>query len=244
MKKKSQAKTTQSWEIPEIDLNLRHYLGNPSDVIKALKSKINRYLSNSKVSIEKRQIYSAIYNALCYYKDISYLPSAEFKIRDTFLSNCIKSFNEDYKYLAQKYNSSDPSDAPVINFIGRIKSPISFIDKVKEKITEYLEEGRDLSYFNESLRDLIGMRVIVDPPEEIKAQGPQAESDFLYEVYYDLMSHRGITDQKSDNATYKFIPVNTRFHPNKSEEIKNRLKSEGISSDLSQDDIYVQTISN
>ena len=52
-----------------------------------------------------------------------------------------------------------------------------------EKVTEYILEGRDFSYFNESLRDLIGVRFVINPPAEIQAQGQQAESDFLYKVY-------------------------------------------------------------
>ena len=87
---------TQYWEVPEIDLNLRHYSGNYCDVIKNIKSQIEIYLSNNDVSEKNRKAYSALYNALCYYKDLSYLPSPEFKITDnTFLSNCLKSFNKD-----------------------------------------------------------------------------------------------------------------------------------------------------
>lgn len=223
----------QYWEIPEIDLNLRHYSGHPSDVIKKIKSDIEIYLSNPEVSLYNRKIYSAVYYALNYYRDISYLPSAEYGTGDTFLSSTIRSFNEDYEYLSQKYNSSDPATPPVISYNGRIKSPLSFVEKVKEKITEYLNDGKDLGYFNESLRDLIGMRVVIDPPEEIKAQGLQAESDFLYKVFYDLMTHRGLTGTNESNEThYKFIPINTRHDPQKADKLKNRSKKEGYNKDI------------
>ena len=100
---------TLFWEIPEIDLNLRHYSGGPSDVIKRIKSDIERYLSNPNlqenravvrykedstpylVTYNLREVYSAVYNALNYYKDISYLPSAEYGTGATFLSNSIRS---------------------------------------------------------------------------------------------------------------------------------------------------------
>ena len=91
----------------------------------------------------------------------------------------------------KKYNM--PNEAPVINVNGRIKSPIGVVEKIKEKITEYLDENRDLAYFNESLRDLIGVRFVINPPEEVQTQGMQAESDYLYTIYYDLMDRHGIT---------------------------------------------------
>lgn len=242
---------TLFWEVPEVDLNVRHYSGSPSDVIKKLKTDIEKYLSNPNLqenrqiirfkddgsqyitSYNIREVYSAIYNALNYYKDISYLPSAEYGTGDTFLSNSIRTFNEDYNYLASKYNSPDPTVSPVIDFSARIKSPLSLVDKIREKISEYINENRDFSYFNESLRDLIGVRVIVDPPKEIQKQGLQAECEFLYKVFYDLMERRGITEENqiSDAAKFDkfhFIPVNTRHDPHKSEKLKSRPEKDGF----------------
>ena len=211
MEEHKQFSHTFFWEVPEIDLNLRHYSGQPSDVIKKIKSDIERYLSNpnleenrtavrydenntpSMATFNVREIYSAIYNALNYYKNISYMPSAEYETGSTFLSSSIGTFNKDYEYLSQKYNSNDVSQEPVISVSGRIKSPLSFMDKVREKIVEYIDEDREFKYFNESLRDLIGVRFVINPPQEIQAEGLQAESDFLYKVYYDLMNHHGIS---------------------------------------------------
>ena len=237
------------WEVPEIDLHLRHYSGHPSDVIKKIKSDIESYLSNPNleenrtalhydkdnnpymVSYNIRQVYSAVYNALNYYKNISYLPSAEYETGDTFLSNSIRTFNEDYDYLSSKYNTDDLTQEPVISVSGRIKSPLSFVDKVREKVVEYIEQDRDFRYFNESLRDLIGVRFVINPPKEIEMQGPEAETDYLYKVFYDLMEHHGIT-KNSDNGLergqYKFYPVNTRHDPQKSEKIKSRPEQEGF----------------
>lgn len=242
---------TLFWEVPEIDLNVRHYAGSHSDVIKKLKTDIERYLSNPNLqenrlairyredgshymtSYNIRKIYSAVYNALNYYKDISYLPSAEYGTGDTFLSNSIRTFNEDYDYLASKYNSPDPTVPPVIDFSARIKSPLSLVDKIREKVTEYIDQNRDFGYFNESLRDLIGVRVVVDPPKEIQEQGLQAECEFLYKVFYDLMERRGITEKNQAPAATKFgkfsfIPVNTRHDPHKSEKLKSRPERDGF----------------
>ena len=83
-----QFSNTFFWEVPEIDLDLRHYSGQPSDVIKKIKSDIEHYLSNpnleenrtivrydennnpSMVAFNIREVSSAIYNALNYYKNI------------------------------------------------------------------------------------------------------------------------------------------------------------------------------
>ena len=249
MEEHKQFSHTFFWEVPEIDLNLRHYSGQPSDVIKKIKSDIERYLSNpnleenrtavrydenntpSMATFNVREIYSAIYNALNYYKNISYMPSAEYETGSTFLSSSIGTFNKDYEYLSQKYNSNDVSQEPVISVSGRIKSPLSFMDKVREKIVEYIDEDREFKYFNESLRDLIGVRFVINPPQEIQAEGLQAESDFLYKVYYDLMNHHGIsspTDLPLKKGVFKFFPVNTRYHPEKLDEIKKRPIIEGF----------------
>lgn len=237
------------WEVPEVDLHLRHYSGHPSDVIKKLKSDIERYLSNPNleenrtalrydennnpymISYNIRQIYSAIYNALNYYKNISYLPSAEYETGESFLSNSIRTFNEDYDYLAKKYNSKDLTQEPVIKVCGRIKSPLSFMDKVREKIEEYIEQKRDFRFFNESLRDLIGVRFVINPPQEIQNQGLEAETDYLYRIYYDLMEHHGITKPKDapiESGLFKFLPVNTRHDQNKLSKIKSRPDEEGF----------------
>lgn len=249
MKENKYSESNFFWEVPEIDLHLRHYSGHPSDVIKKLKSDIERYLSNPNleenrtvlrydennnpymISYNIRQIYSAIYNALNYYKNISYLPSAEYETGESFLSNSVRTFNEDYDYLAQKYNSKDPTQDSVINVCGRIKSPLSFMDKVREKIEEYIEQGRDFRYFNESLRDLIGVRFVINPPQEIQDQGLEAETDYLYHVFYDLMEHHGITkpiDAPLETGLFKFFPVNTRHDPQKLVNIKSRPDEEGF----------------
>ncbi len=252
---------TLFWEVPEIDLNLRHYSGSPSDVIKRIKTDIEKYLSNPNLqenhavvrhkddgaaylaTYNLREVYSAIYNALNYYKDLSYLPSAEYGTGDTFLSNSIRIFNEDYEYLSSKYKSSDPNDSPIINFSGRIKSPLSLVDKIREKVSEYIEQDRDFGYFNESLRDLIGMRVIVDPPKEIQKQGLQAESDYLYTVFYDLMQRHGITGNPSSDITeietFKFIPVNTRHDPHKANKLKQRPEKEGFADFIINGDVKI-----
>lgn len=221
----------ESWEVDNVDLNLRHYSGHPTDVIKEIKYNIEKYLSSQNVTDEQRRIYSAVYNALEYYSVISYIQPADFDTEDSFLSCAIDSFNQDSRYLSKKYDPSDPTAIPVISFSARIKSPISFIEKMKEKISEYIKTGRDLSNFNESLRDLLGARIVVTPPIEIKKLGPQAECEFLYKVVYDLMEKHGINKTDSFNKepdVYEFIDINTKYHPHKQEEIQERPAKEGF----------------
>lgn len=217
-------KSRNYWEVPDVDLNLRHYSGPVFDVFKKIKSDIVDYLSTSDKATEKsRQIYSAIYNALDYYEILS----PDFSIDSEFLASSIQTFNEDFEYLSDKYRRDNPSDPQVISLSARIKSPLSFVEKVKDKVNEYLEQDRDFIYFNESLRDIIGVRVVVDPPTHIKNQGLQAESDYLYDIFYDLMCQRGILeDLPSSTPTegkFKFIDVNTRYDRNKLEKMKSSL---------------------
>ncbi len=231
MSKQVKSNNKLDWEVEEIDLNIRHYLGHHLQVFKSIKKDIENYLSNPDVPLEKRQIYSSIYNALNYYIAISNLPSENSNGENNFVENCIASFNEDYDYLSKKYNLGNTE---TITFLGRVKSPISFMGKVKNKVTEYLKNGKDLAYLNESITDLIGIRIIVDPPEDVKSNGLQAESDYLYKVFYDLASFRNIfpSENKSSTSPYRFIPVNTISYPRKLENIKNRVKKEGFAEEI------------
>ena len=214
---------TENWETDEIDLNLRHYTGHPTDVIKRIKKEIEQFLSTKKTIDNQVRIYSAIYNALEYYTTVSYIQPVDFDTEDSFLSCAIESFNQDFEYLSKEFNSKIPNSEPVITISARIKSPISFMEKVKEKINVYIKEGRDLKYFNESLRDIMGAKVIINPPDYIKKAGPQAESDFLHEVCYAWMSRHGIDfpeSEKATSGTYRFLNVNTRYTQDKAEKVK------------------------
>lgn len=216
----------------EIDLNLKHYVGHHSDVIKDVKSRISNFLRNPEAPEVSRSIYSAIYNALTYYQNISNLSISGETADKTFLENTISEFNKDFQYLSEKYNSSDPTVPRVIQAKGRIKSPISAMDKILEKISEYIHDGMDLSLLNNSLRDFIGLRIIINPPQEIKEKGKQAEADFCYQVFNDLLTHRGIIRQTNNEPAsetdYRFIKVNTLHDPNKLQKMKERPEKEGF----------------
>lgn len=204
------------WEVPEVDLNLRHYSGHPSDAIKLLKRNIEHYLRKPDVSQKNREVYSAIYNALNYYKSILYSSASDFSTGPTFLNHSLMNMKKDYDYLSQKYNSTDITTPPVITMNGRIKSPISAIEKIKDKVEDYLQNGTDLRALNESLRDFMGVRIIVDPPQNIKDFGKDAENEFLQNVLIDLLRFHGITGEQVQDV-YKFIPINTKNHPHKLE---------------------------
>lgn len=227
-------KKKYTWEVPEVNLNLRNskYKGKASDAIKQLKDDIIFYLRGENVSLEQRQIYSAIYNALNYYNSVTYLPSPEYDIKDTFLTYAINELNNDYAFF-QKYNEMYPDDAPIIDMSARIKSPISYIQKVKNKIDEYIKSGQDLSYLNNGLKDLLGAQIVINVPKSIKEKGKDAENDFLYTVYIDFLKHHGIYKNEAEQGTensihqYSFIPVNDAFHPDRLEKIQNRAQLEG-----------------
>lgn len=208
------------WEVPEVDLNLRHYAGHPSDAIKLLKRNIEQYLRNPLVPQKNREVYSAVYNALDYYKSILYSSASDFSTGPTFLNHSLINMKKDYDFLSQKYNSNDITLPPVITINGRIKSPISAIEKIKDKIEEYIKNDTDLRCLNESLRDFMGVRIIVNPPQEIKDLGENAELDFLQDVLVDLLDFHGIRIAAKEN-NYKFIPINTKNHPHKLEKMRS-----------------------
>ncbi len=207
------------WEVPEIDLNLRHYSGHPSDVIKLLKMNIENYLKKPEVSQRNREVYSAVYNSLNYYKNIL-SSSHDFETDKTFLNSTIQIMKNDYNYLSQLYNSHDFTMPPVISMNGRIKSLISAVEKIKNKISEYLENGTDLRYLNESLRDFMGVRIVVNPSKELTNLAPEAEYMLLQSVLIDLLNFHGIKNQSSQ-FEYKFITINTKNHPNKLEKMRS-----------------------
>ena len=66
------------WETSEVDLNLRHYSGHPSDAIKLVKRNIEKYLRKPGVPQKDREVYSAMYHALDYYKSILYSSASDF----------------------------------------------------------------------------------------------------------------------------------------------------------------------
>ena len=220
--------STYDWEEPVIDLQLKHYMGSTSDVIKKIKLDIENYLKNKNVPDQTRKIYSAIYCALDYYRLSSHLPSAEFNNNGSVLASFLNTLNTDYTNLSNRFKSDNPKDLPVIDLTARIKSPASFVKKVREKVNEYIEEGRDLSYFNESLRDLMGARVVITPPVAIQEKGLQAESDYLYQVAYSFMEDRGIHRKTTGRpGDFTFLPVNSRYDSQKLEYIKSRPEKEG-----------------
>ena len=107
----SNSELKKEWEVPEIDLNLRHYSGSVCDVFKKIKQDIVNYLSLPDVPEKTRQIYSAIYNALNYYETLS----PEFKDNNDFLNSSIELFNEDFEYLASKYAPNSILDSSIIS---------------------------------------------------------------------------------------------------------------------------------
>ena len=142
-----------------------------------------------------------------------------FRSGPTFLNHSLINMKKDYDFLAQKYNSEDPTELPVITMNGRIKSPISAVEKIKDKIEEYLERGTDLKYLNESLRDFMGVRIIVNPPQDVQNLGKSSELKLLQNVLEDLLQFHGVQDKTVEDV-YKFIPVNTKNNPDKLERMQ------------------------
>lgn len=226
--------------IPKVDLNFRHYIGERSDVVKYVQAQLKNYLRNPNVDKSTRIIYSAIYNALIYYQAISDVSISGESAQKTYLENTVQQINDDYHYLAKKYNKDG---LEVIKLKCRVKSPVSAMDKILSKVQEYVKTGRDLSRLNESLRDFVGIRFIVTAPPEIKALGKKAESDFCYQVFNDLVEYHGISRQLNNEEPqekdFHFIPVDTDHDPNKLQKIKDRALRKDFFVDPDEEDVYI-----
>lgn len=225
--------------LKKVDLNLKHYIGNRSDVLKFILKQLAEYLKNNKIDENSRKIYSAIYNAIIYYQTVSELSIPGETTNKTFLENTIDDINDTYQYLSNKYNTPTHK---VIKIKARVKSPVSAIKKILEKVDEYIEDNRDLSKLNESLRDFIGIRLIIDAPTEIKSQGKQAISNYRYEIINDLLEYKGIRNQlsrKPSNTDYQFIPVNTEHDPTKLQKIKQRAINKEFKFDPKQEGVFI-----
>ncbi len=219
--------------VKEPDLNMKHYIGSREDVLKKLKTAISEYLQHKEVQDPERVFYSSIYHGISYYQQITDRSISMESEGQTFLENALKAINDDYRYLADNYNSNDPTIPEVISFKGRIKSPSSAIEKLLDKAKEYYLDGMDFAMLNESLRDFFGVRIVIDPPQEIKSQGKQAESDYLYMIMHDFLERKGLDRQIDGNplpTDYTFTTVNTVHEPNKLEKIIERPEKEGFSS--------------
>lgn len=219
--------TIHSWEVPDIDLNIRHYTGSPSDTIRAIENSIVQYVNSPDCTLKQKQIYSAIYNALAYYKSLYHLPSIEYQDTSTTPSAiALKKINDDTKALRARYNKKDPEVPIVVTTSARIKSLDSAMNKFKSKVDEYLEDNRDFRYFNESIRDLLGIKFIIDPPAEVKALGKETETDFLYKFCYDYLKLQGIEKKPSRGlgSQITVLPVNTRSGKDKLKELKEPKK--------------------
>ena len=223
-------KKKYEWEDPKVIIDLRdpQFTGKNTEAIERLTDNLLNYLNNPNIEPDKKAIYSAIYNALSYYKIISYYPSADYST-DSFLTYTIQELNDEYNYL-KKYNQMYPNNNPVIRLEARIKSPISFINKTLEKIDEYRRDKCDFTHLNDSIRDLMAAKIIVTPPKEIKAKGKQAEADFLYSVYLDWLNFHGVNEPSFSPSEhkYQFIPVNTAHDPQKLEKLKKRPSIKGF----------------
>lgn len=118
---------------------------NSQEILDKYISNLENFLNTTELDSSSKSIYSAYLNGLKYYQYVSN-PNGD------FFHKTLDLVNAQYNELAKKF--------PGLQSEGRIKSVLSADEKIKDKICEYIQEGRDLSHLNYSLRDFVAFRFI------------------------------------------------------------------------------------
>ena len=184
-------------------LNLKELVGRRQVVVPRYVKQIEERLNNASDENE-RKILTAYLTAFKYYEEISNMDG-------DYVKQTMEYLNKEALYLKERfpYVYIEPQ--------GRIKSPISADTKIREKIKEYIEKGRDLNNITNSLRDFIGFRYIIGFPNILQSD-PQKSIEICYEILQAQMEFQkahgfefievGETKQKKlkGNKTYKADP--------------------------------------
>ena len=122
-------------------LNLKDLVGRRQVVVPRYVKQIEERLNNASDENERR-ILTAYLTAFKYYEEIS-------NMEGDYVKQTMEYLNKEALYLKERfpYVYIEPQ--------GRIKSPISADTKIREKIKEYIEKGRDLNNITNSLRGKI-----------------------------------------------------------------------------------------
>ena len=118
---------------------------NSQEILDKYISNLENFLNTTELDSSSKSIYSAYLNGLKYYQYVS-------NPNGNFFHKTLDLVNAQYNELAKKF--------PGLQSEGRIKSVLSADEKIKDKICEYIQEGRDLSHLNYSLRDFVAFRFI------------------------------------------------------------------------------------
>ncbi len=148
-------------------LNLKNLVGRRQVVVPRYVKQIEQKLSEASDENE-RKILTAYLTAFKYYEEIS-------NMEGDYVKQTMEYLNKEALYLKERfpYVYIEPQ--------GRIKSPISADTKIREKIKEYIDKGRDLNNITNSLRDFIGFRYIIDLPNIIESD-PKKSTEICYEI--------------------------------------------------------------
>lgn len=148
-------------------LNLKDLVGRRQVVVPRYVKQIEQKLSEASDENEIR-ILTAYLTAFKYYEEIS-------NMEGDYVKKTMEYLNREALYLKERfpYVYIEPQ--------GRIKSPISADTKIREKIKEYIDKGRDLANITNSLRDFIGFRYVIDLPNIIESD-PKKSTEICYEI--------------------------------------------------------------
>ena len=195
------------------ELNLKKLVGRRQVVVpryvKLIESKLNESSDPDQI-----KILTAYLTAFRYYAEIS-------NMQGNYVRSAMTYFNKEAQYLKEKFPFAH------IEPQGRIKSPLSADKKIRDKIKEYIRDGRDLTQITTSLRDFIGFRYIITLPE-ILEMNPSKATDVCYQILEAQM------DFQKENG-FEFIPVG--------EKKLNKIKSnKSYSSNPAEKGVYIPKV--
>ena len=156
---------------------------NSQEILDKYISNLENFLNTTELDSSSKSIYSAYLNGLKYYQYVSN-PNGD------FFHKTLDLVNAQYNELAKKF--------PGLQSEGRIKSVLSADEKIKDKICEYIQDGRDFSHLNYSLRDFVAFRFIT--PD---SKFPNFKFLNIQKCYKILKDHVSISEQQG----FRAIPI-------------------------------------
>lgn len=195
--------------IPKLIKNLKLTFGNlPKDSIqyKAIKTYI-RLLKN----------YLAISNT-----------------SSTLTSETISIFNMISEYLMNYSKEKYPQYDIHISPNGRIKSPISANTKIKEKISKYMKDKKDLDTLE--IRDFIAFRFIVEVRDFFGNLIPEPISvDICYDIINEAIKFM------NDNDLIRVLPISDSSKPEPNNQVSNNIYHPLVRPDyIKENDMFIK----
>lgn len=170
--------------------NIENYAGLlPEHVIPLYIENIDDIFKELPEDSDTRKAIDTYIRLLKYYDEVSRQDSPLIQNALKFCEE-IKTFL--YEYAKNKYPEYNIS----IDLQGRIKSPVSAINKFKASINEYLQEGKNLDKL--LIRDLFAFKVVVEVKDKNEVI---LDDDIAAPICYDIISQSLMFSEQHEHTT-------------------------------------------